>query len=204
MPSSAASPARSSTPIVVDTFVEMIEQHGVAFRHTDETDFERELAFERRVKDYARPEGGRRMSVDGCPVQARRRHAVNENERPAALVSSCDQVSVPGTANRASPLIYPLIAPCLGAATPGLAVVLALDSEHCRAGVPGPCIGHTSRSASPRFSRRGLFFGVSARRAKSRSTRRQTGCPEARPERVQRASVKGCNRPFAPPDRVAR
>jgi putative nucleotidyltransferase with HDIG domain len=42
-------------PLVVDTFVEMIEQYGVAFRHTDETDFERELAFERRVKDYARP-----------------------------------------------------------------------------------------------------------------------------------------------------
>jgi putative nucleotidyltransferase with HDIG domain len=42
-------------PLVVDTFVEMIERHGVAFRHTDETDFEKELAFERRVKDYARP-----------------------------------------------------------------------------------------------------------------------------------------------------
>jgi putative nucleotidyltransferase with HDIG domain len=41
--------------MVVDTFVEMIEEYGVAFRHTDETDFERELAFERRVKDYARP-----------------------------------------------------------------------------------------------------------------------------------------------------
>ena len=41
--------------MVVDIFVEMIEQHGVAFRHTDETDFERELAFERRVEDYARP-----------------------------------------------------------------------------------------------------------------------------------------------------
>jgi hypothetical protein len=40
---------------VVDKFVEMIEQYGVAFRHTDEADFERELAFERRVKDYARP-----------------------------------------------------------------------------------------------------------------------------------------------------
>ncbi len=55
MPNSAASPARSSTRIVVDTFVEMIEQYGVAFRHTDEADFERELAFERRVSDYARP-----------------------------------------------------------------------------------------------------------------------------------------------------
>jgi putative nucleotidyltransferase with HDIG domain len=42
-------------PLVVDTFVEMIERHGVAFRHTDETDFEKELAFERRVNDYARP-----------------------------------------------------------------------------------------------------------------------------------------------------
>ena len=42
-------------PIVVDTFVEMIEHYGVAFRHTDEADFERELAFERRVSDYARP-----------------------------------------------------------------------------------------------------------------------------------------------------
>jgi putative nucleotidyltransferase with HDIG domain len=42
-------------PLVVDTFVEMIEHYGVAFRHTDETDFERELAFDRRVSDYARP-----------------------------------------------------------------------------------------------------------------------------------------------------
>src|SRR5215210_4644703 len=42
-------------PMVVDVFVEMIEHHGVAFRHTDETDFEKELAFDRRVSDYARP-----------------------------------------------------------------------------------------------------------------------------------------------------
>jgi putative nucleotidyltransferase with HDIG domain len=42
-------------PMIVDTFVEMIERHGVAFRHTDEADFERELAFDRRVSDYARP-----------------------------------------------------------------------------------------------------------------------------------------------------
>jgi hypothetical protein len=27
----------------------------VSFRHTDEADFEDELAFERRVEDYARP-----------------------------------------------------------------------------------------------------------------------------------------------------
>jgi putative nucleotidyltransferase with HDIG domain len=40
---------------VVEAFVEMIETGRVAFRHTDEADFERELAFERRVADYARP-----------------------------------------------------------------------------------------------------------------------------------------------------
>jgi putative nucleotidyltransferase with HDIG domain len=42
-------------PMVVDVFIEMIEHHGVAFRHTDEADFEKELAFDRRVSDYARP-----------------------------------------------------------------------------------------------------------------------------------------------------
>jgi putative nucleotidyltransferase with HDIG domain len=42
-------------PQVVEAFVEIIEAGRVAFRHTDEADFERELAFERRVADYARP-----------------------------------------------------------------------------------------------------------------------------------------------------
>ncbi len=36
-------------------FVEMVESGRVAFRHADEADFERELAFDRRVEDYARP-----------------------------------------------------------------------------------------------------------------------------------------------------
>jgi putative nucleotidyltransferase with HDIG domain len=40
---------------VVERFVEMVESGRVAFRHADEADFERELAFERRVADYARP-----------------------------------------------------------------------------------------------------------------------------------------------------
>jgi putative nucleotidyltransferase with HDIG domain len=40
---------------IVEAFVEMIEAGRVAFRHTDEADFEKELAFERRVEDYARP-----------------------------------------------------------------------------------------------------------------------------------------------------
>ena len=42
-------------PQVVEVFVEMVESGRVAFRHADEADFERELAFERRVADYARP-----------------------------------------------------------------------------------------------------------------------------------------------------
>jgi putative nucleotidyltransferase with HDIG domain len=40
---------------IVEAFVEIIEAGRVAFRHTDEADFEKELAFERRVEDYARP-----------------------------------------------------------------------------------------------------------------------------------------------------
>jgi putative nucleotidyltransferase with HDIG domain len=42
-------------PVVVERFIEMIESGRVAFRHADEADFERELNFERRVADYARP-----------------------------------------------------------------------------------------------------------------------------------------------------
>ena len=42
-------------PTVVEAFVEMIEAGRIAFRHADEADFERELAFDRRVADYARP-----------------------------------------------------------------------------------------------------------------------------------------------------
>jgi putative nucleotidyltransferase with HDIG domain len=40
---------------LVETFVEIIESGRVAFRHTDESDFERELAFDKRVADYAKP-----------------------------------------------------------------------------------------------------------------------------------------------------
>jgi putative nucleotidyltransferase with HDIG domain len=42
-------------PEVVERFVEMVESGRVAFRHADEADFERELEFEKRVADYARP-----------------------------------------------------------------------------------------------------------------------------------------------------
>jgi putative nucleotidyltransferase with HDIG domain len=42
-------------PEVVETFVEMIESGRVGFQHANAEDFERELAFERRVQDYARP-----------------------------------------------------------------------------------------------------------------------------------------------------
>jgi len=42
-------------PIVVEAFIRMILEKGVAFSHRDEADFEAELAFEKRVADYARP-----------------------------------------------------------------------------------------------------------------------------------------------------
>ena len=42
-------------PQVVETFVAMIEARRVSFQHADHADFERELGFERRVEDYARP-----------------------------------------------------------------------------------------------------------------------------------------------------
>ena len=42
-------------PMVVEVFETMILEHGIAFRHTDEADFDAELAFDKRVADYARP-----------------------------------------------------------------------------------------------------------------------------------------------------
>jgi putative nucleotidyltransferase with HDIG domain len=42
-------------PMVVENFTEMILERRVEFRHADEQDFERELAFDSRVNDYARP-----------------------------------------------------------------------------------------------------------------------------------------------------
>src|SRR6478735_12653407 len=42
-------------PKVVEVFERMILEESVAFSHTDESDFEAELAFEKRVADYARP-----------------------------------------------------------------------------------------------------------------------------------------------------
>ena len=42
-------------PAVVGAFKRMIAERRVAFSHVDGADFERELAFERRVADHARP-----------------------------------------------------------------------------------------------------------------------------------------------------
>ena len=40
---------------VVETFVRLLEERSVTFRHADDADFERELNLERRVRDYAAP-----------------------------------------------------------------------------------------------------------------------------------------------------
>jgi putative nucleotidyltransferase with HDIG domain len=45
-------------PEVVAVFERMILERRVTFSHSDEADFESELAFERRVADYARPRTG--------------------------------------------------------------------------------------------------------------------------------------------------
>jgi putative nucleotidyltransferase with HDIG domain len=42
-------------PALVDTFVKLLQDRGLRFRHADDADFEAELAFERRVREYARP-----------------------------------------------------------------------------------------------------------------------------------------------------
>ena len=42
-------------PMVVSVFETMILERGIGFRHTDAADFEIELAFDKRVADYARP-----------------------------------------------------------------------------------------------------------------------------------------------------
>jgi putative nucleotidyltransferase with HDIG domain len=41
-------------PELVEVFVALLESKGLAFRHADDADFETELAFERRVREYAR------------------------------------------------------------------------------------------------------------------------------------------------------
>jgi putative nucleotidyltransferase with HDIG domain len=40
---------------LVEVFIKVLESKGVAFRHADDADFEAELAFDRRVRDYAAP-----------------------------------------------------------------------------------------------------------------------------------------------------
>jgi putative nucleotidyltransferase with HDIG domain len=40
---------------IVEAFVRVVESGRVAFQHADAADFEKELAFDRRVEDYARP-----------------------------------------------------------------------------------------------------------------------------------------------------
>jgi putative nucleotidyltransferase with HDIG domain len=41
---------------LVEVFVDLVERNEVEFRHGDDADFEAELQFERRVREYARPQ----------------------------------------------------------------------------------------------------------------------------------------------------
>jgi putative nucleotidyltransferase with HDIG domain len=40
---------------LVELFIELVEKKNIGFKHADEAEFERELNFERRVRDYAAP-----------------------------------------------------------------------------------------------------------------------------------------------------
>jgi putative nucleotidyltransferase with HDIG domain len=42
-------------PVAVDAFVRLLAAKDIAFRHADDAEFEAELAFDVRVRDYARP-----------------------------------------------------------------------------------------------------------------------------------------------------
>jgi putative nucleotidyltransferase with HDIG domain len=46
---------RQLDPTLVDEFVALLDAKGLRFRHADDADFEAELDFERRVREYARP-----------------------------------------------------------------------------------------------------------------------------------------------------
>ena len=51
---------------LVEVFIGVLESKGVAFRHADDADFEAELAFEKRVRDYAAP----RVAEPALPAAA--------------------------------------------------------------------------------------------------------------------------------------
>ena len=40
---------------LVEVFIGLVERRSIAFRHADDADFEKELSFDRRVRDYAQP-----------------------------------------------------------------------------------------------------------------------------------------------------
>ena len=40
---------------LVEVFIRLVERQTIAFRHGDDADFEKELSFDRRVRDYAQP-----------------------------------------------------------------------------------------------------------------------------------------------------
>jgi putative nucleotidyltransferase with HDIG domain len=46
---------------LVEVFIEVLHSKGVAFQHGDDADFEAELAFERRVRDYAAARGEQQL-----------------------------------------------------------------------------------------------------------------------------------------------
>jgi putative nucleotidyltransferase with HDIG domain len=52
-------------PRFVELFIGLLAEQGVGFRHGDDADFEAELDFERRVRDYAAPRSGVPVAATG-------------------------------------------------------------------------------------------------------------------------------------------
>ena len=59
-PSSAASPAPSSTRRFVEAFIEVLDDKDLAYRHGEDADFEAELALDKRIHDYVAATPARR------------------------------------------------------------------------------------------------------------------------------------------------
>jgi putative nucleotidyltransferase with HDIG domain len=66
----------------VEAFIGVLERRGIAFTHTEDSDFEAELAMEQRVRDLASPRRhGGEPEPDGLPVVAAQPQS-NGNARP--------------------------------------------------------------------------------------------------------------------------
>ncbi len=63
---------------LVEAFIRLLDERGVAFRHADDADFEAELNFERRIAAFAGPRRSRRASLGSRGDRRRARAAAHD------------------------------------------------------------------------------------------------------------------------------